>query len=107
RAARLYLQLRHRKREARPGMQNAAAPGGGEIDEVELRVRALQSGARAHEGRALPGADGERPAPEERVVEADLRLAPEAEHVVLQRDRLVGAPESAAVKVVLQPLADL
>ena len=42
RAARLDLRLRDRQREARERVQHAAAPGGREVDEVDLRVEPMK-----------------------------------------------------------------
>ena len=59
-------------------MQDAAAPRGGEVDEVDLRVRTLELGPRAHEGRRVAGADRQRPFTKEQVFEADARFAEKA-----------------------------
>src|SRR5260221_13216986 len=74
RAPRLDLELRYRAGEAREGVQHAAAPRAREIDEVDLRVRALELRPRAHERGGVARGNAERSRPVQEILQADAHL---------------------------------
>src|SRR4051812_37236513 len=86
-------------------VQHAAALRAGEVDEVDLRVGLRELRPGADERRGMPGRDRKRAGFEEKVLQADLRAAPPAREIVVQRDVLAAAPEGAGVEMVLQVFA--
>src|SRR6266850_7816189 len=106
RAARLHLELRDGAGEAGMPVQDSAALGSREIDEVELRVGPLQLRPGANERGGLAGAYRQGSLLEQEVPQTHERHAPQAHHVVVQGNRLAAAPERAHVEMVLQVRAN-
>src|SRR5882672_1336985 len=106
RAARLDLELRHGAGEAGVPVQDPAALGSREIDEVELRVGPLQLRPGADERGSMAGAYCQGSLLEQEVPQTHERHAPQAHHVVVQSNSLGTAPERAHVEMVLQIRAD-
>src|SRR6266850_6373010 len=106
RAARLHLELRYGAGEAGMPVQDPAAPGSREIDEVELRVGPLQVRPGANERGGMAGAYRQGSLLEQEVPQTHDRHAPQAHHVVVQGNRLAAAPERAHVEMVLQVRAN-
>src|SRR5262249_28326137 len=93
-------------REAREGMQLRPHAVGREEEEMHLDVRRRQRRIGAEEGAGGAGADGERAAPQERVIEAGARLAVEAAEMVVEGAGLPALEDHADLEVVLQVAAD-
>src|SRR5215510_11978762 len=101
-ATRLDLSLRRRQREARERMKYSATFCRGEVDEVDLCVRARDLGPGTRECCGITSAHRERTAAVEQILQPDLSLTPAALHVIVQCDGAAAAPECPAVEVILQ-----
>src|SRR5690349_9066536 len=86
-------------------MEQTAALRCGEVDEVNLRIGTRDIRTRSRKCRGVTRADCQWAASKQQVLQPNLRLAPDALHVVVERDRPSATPKGAAIEMVLQILA--